>query len=102
MNCSFDALVRLTKELQEPRVRNALVSLSGPGKASQRRDFFVGILQDEEESISDVQVPGGGAKCRGLQSICIMKHAMRCHLCELTGIPKATFVDITYSESINI
>lgn len=102
MNCSFDALVGLTKELQEPRVGNALVSLSGPGRASQRRDFFVRVLQDEEESISDVKVPGSGAKCRGLQRICIMKHAMRCHLCELTGTPKAMFVDITYSESIDI
>lgn len=102
MNCSFDALVGLTKEPQEPRVGSALVSLSGPGRASQRRDFFVEGLQDEEESISDVKVPGGGAKCRGLRSICIMKHAMRCHLCELTGTPKDIFVDIIYSESIDI
>ena len=82
--------------------QKCLVSLSGPGRASQRRDFFEEGLQDEEESISDVKVPGGGAKCRGLWRIYIMKHAMRCHLCELTGTPKDTFVDITYSEGIDI
>lgn len=45
-------------------MRNVHVSLSGPGKASQQRDYFAGVLQGEEESISDVKVPGGGEKGR--------------------------------------